>query len=136
MSVHRPGGTRYVAYGGVVALVVMSVAITVALPGEIRSQVSLSQALTLYGCVAAMIVVLHGMGRSLVRVDDDGLEVLNGFRRHRVPWEWITGISYKQGAPWPTLITHDDERIMLFALQGSSHAETLSVVQDIVRRVP
>ena len=23
------------------------------------------------------------------------------------------------GAPWPTLVTKDDERVMLFAIQGS-----------------
>lgn len=137
VTTHRPGGTRYVAYAASLALVVMSIGITVALPAEIRAQVTLSQALTLYGTIAAFILVLHGMGRSRVTVDDEGLEVVNGFRTHHVPWTDVKGFSFGDGAPWPTLVTHDDERLMLFALQGSSgRGHVRDVVEDLVRRVP
>ena len=138
MTTYRPGGTRYVAYGASAALVAMAVAVTLALPQEIRGQETLSQALTLYGSIAAFIVVLHGIGRSLVRVDDDGIEVLNGFRRHRYAWAEVKGISYSEGAPWPTLVRRaDDERVMLFALQSTSGpGGVMRVVQDIVRRIP
>ncbi|WP_375003402.1 PH domain-containing protein [Aeromicrobium sp. CTD01-1L150] len=134
MTTHRPGGTRYVAYGGCVALVAMSVAITVGLPAEIRAQVSLSQALTLYGCVAAMMLILHGIGRSYVRVDDREIEVVNGFRRHVLTWDQVLGFSFNEGAPWPTLVTKDDERVMLFGIQGSD--DTRKIVEDLVRRIP
>lgn len=136
-TTHRPGGTRYVAYGASLSLVAMTVAITLALPQEIRAQVTISQALTLYGTIAAFILILHGMGRSRVTVDDEGLEVVNGFRTHRVPWSDVKGFSFGEGAPWPTLVTRDDERLMLFALQGSSgHGHVRSVVEDLARRVP
>lgn len=131
---YRPGGTRYVAYGCCVALVAMSVAITLGLPQEIRDQVSLSQALTLYGCVVAMMAILHGMGRSYVRVDEREIEVLNGYRRHVLPWDRVLGFSYQKGAPWPTLVTTGDERVMLFAIQGRD--DTREIVGDLVRRVP
>lgn len=137
MTTYRPGGTRYVAYGSCVALVAMSIAITAALPQEIRAQVTLFQALTLYGSIAAFIVILHGIGRSRVTVTDDGLEVVNGFRTHQVPWAQVKGFAFGEGAPWPTLVTLDDERIMLFALQGTSgHGTVRQVVDDLVRRVP
>ena len=136
-TTHRPGGTRYVAYVAAFALVAMTVAVTLALPQEIRAQVTIFQALTLYGTIAAFIVILHGMGRSRVTVDDDGLEVVNGFRTHHVAWTDVRGFSFGEGAPWPTLVTRDDERVMLFALQGSSgHGHVRSVVEDLVRRVP
>lgn len=137
MTTHRPGGTRYVAYGACVALVAMSVAITVALPAEIRSQVTFSQALTLYGSVGVFIAILHGIGRSRVTVTDEELEVVNGFRTRRVPWTDVKGFAFGEGAPWPTLVTRDDERVMLFALQGTSgHGRVREVVEDLVRRVP
>lgn len=136
MTTYRPGGTRYVAYLASLALVVMSIAVTFALPAEIRDQVVLSQALTLYGIIAAMIAILHGMGRSRVSVDDDGLTIVNGYRRHRVPWDQVKGFSYGEGAPWPTLVTHDDERTMLFAIQGGGHDQARRIVEDLVRRVP
>lgn len=136
-TTHRPGGTRYVAYGASLALVAMTVAITLALPQEIRAQVTLSQALTLYGTIAAFILILHGMGRSRVTVSTEELEVVNGFRTHHVPWTQVKGFSFGEGAPWPTLVTVDDERVMLFALQGSSgRGHVRTVVEDLVRRVP
>lgn len=136
-TTYRPGGTRYVAYGSCVALVAMSVAVTLALPQDIRAQVTLSQALTLYGSIAVFLVILHGIGRSRVTVDDDELQVVNGFRTHHVPWSRVRGFAFGEGAPWPTLVTVDDERLMLFALQGSSgHGRVRDAVDDLVRRVP
>lgn len=136
-TTHRPGGTRYVAYGASVALVAMAVAITLALPQEIREQVTIEQAVTLYASVGAFVLILHGIGRSRVTVTDEELEVVNGFRTRRVPWTQVKGFAFGEGAPWPTLVTHDDERVMLFALQGTSgHARVRAIVDDLVRRVP
>ena len=135
MITYRPGGTRYVAYGSCVALVAMTVAIIVALPGDIRAQVTFSQALTLLATVLAMMLVLHGMGRSLVRVDDTGITVVNGFRKHRLEWPDVKGVALPEGAPWPTLVTQDDDRVMLFAIQRSSGLAPLrEAVDDIARR--
>lgn len=137
VQTHRPGGTRWVAYGACVALVAMSVAVTMALPADIRDQVTIEQALTLYGSVGIFVVILHAIGRSRVSVCDEEIEVVNGFRTHHVPWSQVKGFAFGEGAPWPTLVTHDDERVMLFALQGTSgHARVRSVVDDLVRRLP
>lgn len=136
-TTHRPGGTRYVAYGASVALVAMAVAITLALPQEIREQVTIEQAVTLYASVGAFVLILHGVGRSRVTVTDEELEVVNGFRTRRVPWTQVKGFAFGEGDPWPTLVTHDDERVMLFALQGTSgRARVRVIVDDLVRRVP
>ena len=124
MTTYRPVGTRAVAYGGGLALVVVAAAITIALPGEIRAQVTPSQALTLLGTLVAMLAILHGSGRSYVRVGDDEIEVLNGFRRHRHPWPQVKGVAYPEGAPWPILVLADDERVMLFGIQRSAGIET------------
>jgi hypothetical protein len=69
--------------------------------------------------ILAVLVLLHGIGRSYVRVDDDGVRVLNGYRTYDVPWAKIEGFAMNAGAPWPTMVTTDDERIILFAIQGS-----------------
>ena len=136
-TTHRPGGTRYVAYGASVALVAMAVAITLALPQEIREQVTIEQAVTLYASVGAFVLILHGIGRSRVTVTDEELEVVNGFRTRRVPWTQVKGFAFGEGDPWPTLVTHDDERVKLFALQGTSgRARVRVIVDDLVRRVP
>ena len=135
-TVHRAGGTRYVAYGAAAMLVVMTVVIGVALPEDIRSQFTVAEGITLGGTLLAMLAVLHGMGRSRVRADDDGIEVVNGYRRHHFRWDEVRGFSFKDGAPWPTLVTRDDERVMMFAIQGSSgRGAARAAIEDLVRRV-
>ncbi len=134
VTTYRPVGARIVAYGASVVLVVVSIVIGVALPPEITFTVA--ELITLALTLLAFLAVLHGIGRSFVRADDDGIEVLNGYRRHRIPWGVVRGISMNRGAPWPTLVLHDDDRVMLFAIQGSDGASAQAAVNELVRRIP
>jgi len=108
---------RYVAYGVAVVLLVMTAAIGIALPPEITF--TLAEIITLVIILGAVLAGLHGIGRSLVRVDDDGIDVVNGYRHRHFSWPQVQGFGMSQGAPWPTLVTTDDERVILFALQGT-----------------
>ena len=122
-----------VAYGACVAIIVVTIVIGVALPAEITF--TPFELVTLAFTLLTMLAILHGIGRSYVRVDDDGLEVLNGYRRRRIPWGVMRGISMNRGAPWPTLVLHDDERVMLFAIQGTDGGAASDAVKDLVRRI-
>lgn len=133
MTTYRPVGARIVAYGCCTVLIAVTVVVGVALPPEVTF--TPFELITLALTLLAFLAVLHGIGRSYVRVDDDGLEVLNGYRRHRIPWGVMRGISMNRGAPWPTLVLHDDERVMLFAIQGSDGSVAGDAVQDLVRRI-
>ena len=133
MTTYRPVGARVVAYGACVAVIAVTIVIGVALPAEITF--TPFELVTLAFTLLTILAILHGIGRSYVRVDDDGLEVLNGYRRRRIPWGVMRGISMNRGAPWPTLVLHDDERVMLFAIQGSDGHAASEAVQDLVRRI-
>lgn len=133
VTTYRPVGARIVAYGCCVALIAVTIVVGIALPPEITF--TPFELITLALTLLAFLTVLHGIGRSYVRVHDDGLEVLNGYRRHRFPWGVMRGISMNRGAPWPTLVLHDDERVMLFAIQGSDGDAASDAVQDLVRRI-
>jgi len=130
----RPGGARVVAYGVGVIMLVITVVIGLALPDDIYFTVA--EDITLWLIIVAVLALLHGIGRSYVRADDDGVEVLNGYRRHRVPWSDVQGFAMGTGAPWPTLVTKDDERVMLFAIQGSDGAYAREAVSYLRSRVP
>jgi hypothetical protein len=130
---YRPVGARIVAYGSSVALVVVTVVIGIALPSDITFTVA--ELVTLALTLGAMLTALHGIGRSYVRADDTGLEILNGYRLHRVPWDRIKGISMNTGAPWPTLVLKDDDRVLMFAIQGSDGGAARAAVDDLVRRI-
>lgn len=116
----RPGGTRVVAYAVGAIMLVLTVVIGLALPDEI--EFTTAETVTLWIIILIVLALLHGIGRSFVRADDDGVEVLNGYRRHRVPWSDVKGFALNSGAPWPTLVTQDDERVILFGIQSSDGA--------------
>ncbi|MBC7633221.1 PH domain-containing protein [Aeromicrobium sp.] len=113
----RPGGARIVAYVVAVLMLALTAVVGTALPSDIYF--TPAEDVTLWIIILVVLAMLHGVGRSFVRADDDGIEVLNGYRRHRVAWGDVEGFAMNSGAPWPTLVTKDDERVMLFAIQGT-----------------
>jgi hypothetical protein len=130
----RPGSTRIVAYAVSVLMIVLTAVIAFALPDEIYF--TTAETVTLWIIILAVLAVLHGVGRSVVRATDEGIEVLNGYRRHHVAWADVRGFAMNTGAPWPTLVTKDDERINLFAIQGSDRAYARQAVEYLRGRMP
>lgn len=125
----RPQGARVVAYGVAAIMVVLTAVIGLALPDEIIFTVP--EQITLALLLVFAIGLLHGVGRSFVRADDEGVEVQNGYRRHHLTWAQVEGISMREGAPWPTLVTTADERIMLFAIQRTDGPRSRDAVQKL-----
>jgi hypothetical protein len=113
----RPRGARVVAYAVAVIMLAMTGVIAFALPDEIYF--TTAETITLWIMIIALLALLHGVGRSFVKATDEGVEVLNGYRRHQVPWADVEGVAMNSGAPWPTLVTKGDERVMLFGIQGT-----------------
>jgi hypothetical protein len=125
----RPGGARVVAYGVAVIMLVLTAVVGIALPDDITF--TPAEDVTLWAIILAVLVILHGIGRSYVRMDAEGVEVLNGYRRHRVAWADVEGFSLKAGAPWATMVTTGDERVMLFAIQGSDGAYAREAIERL-----
>jgi hypothetical protein len=113
----RPGGARIVAYVVAVLMLLFTAVIGFALPSS--ASFSWAENLTLAIMILVVLALLHAVGRSVVKVDDAGVRVLNGYRWHVVPWSEIAGFAMNDGAPWPTMVTTNDDRIMLFAIQGT-----------------
>lgn len=113
----RPTGVIAVMWATVVVLVVLIVAISARLPEDYRF--STSQALTLWACIGVVAILAVGCTLSRVTADEDGLVVVNAFRRRRFAWDEVAMISMRPGAPWPTMVTRDERRFILFAIQGS-----------------
>jgi hypothetical protein len=134
VTTYRPLGVRFIAYGAAVVILVIALVIGAAMPENIDFRgVEIATLVIIY---LAVIAVLHGIARSYVKASDDGLEIRNGYRRHVIPWDQARGISMRAGAPWPTLIYGDDERIMMFALQGTDGSRTKQAINELVQRIP
>lgn len=130
----RPGGTRVVAYVVAVLMLVLTAVIAFALPDEIYF--TTAETVTLWIMILVVLALLHGVGRSLVRATDEGVEVVNGYRRRVVPWDQIEGFAMNTGAPWPTLVTKNDDRVNLFAIQGSDGRYAREAVEYLRGRLP
>jgi len=134
VTTYRPLGVRFIAYGAAVVILVIALVIGAAMPENIVFRgVEIATLVLIY---LAVVAVLHGIARSYVKASDDGLEIRNGYRRHVLPWSEIRGISMRAGAPWPTLVYGDDERIMMFALQGTDGSRTKQAINELVQRIP
>ncbi|EFQ83912.1 hypothetical protein HMPREF0063_10628 [Aeromicrobium marinum DSM 15272] len=125
----RPGGARYVAYGVAAVLLVMTVVIGVSLPETI--EFTTAELVTLAFTLGGVLVVLHGVGRSRVVADEAGIRIVNGYRSHDFHWAAVAGISMKEGDPWPTLLTIDDARVMLFAIQRTDGPQASAAVRRL-----
>ena len=136
VTTYRPGGARIVAYGVAAVLAIVVIAIAVALPDFVVWTPPQLVTLGLIGL--GILAALHGIGRSFVRVDDAGLTVVNGYRRHSLKWTDIQAIVMKRGAPWPTAILAgaDERSVILFAIQGSDGGVARKAAADLAKRVP
>lgn len=129
----RPTGVIAVMWAVVAVLVVLIVAIGARLPEEYRF--STAQALTLWACIGVVAVLALGCTLSRVTADEDGLVIVNAFRRRRFGWDEVAMISMRPGAPWPTLVTRDERRFILFAIQGSEGASARTAVRWLAGHV-
>lgn len=99
----RPLGVRLAAvFFGLVLLVVVLVA-GFTLSDEARAKWTPFQVWTLVALGLLMAAVFWGMARSRVTAREDGLEVVNGFRRHTYAWSQIEDIRLAKGQPWAVL---------------------------------
>lgn len=116
----RAIGVIAVMWAIVGVLVVLTVAIGSRLPDDY--QFSTSQGVTIWVLIGVVALVALAVSLSRVTADDKTLTFVNGFRRRSLPWTEVAGIVMNPGAPWPTVVTHDDRRFILFAIQGSEGA--------------
>jgi hypothetical protein len=136
MTTYRPIGARIVAYVVGVVIIVVSFVISAAMPENVVF--TGGQIMTLLLILLAILAALHGIGRSFVRVDDNGLDIRNGYRRHRIAWSEVRALVMKKGAPWPTVVLNgpDERHVILFAIQGSDGGAASRAVADLAKRLP
>ena len=131
VRVYRPLGALLVACLSAVSLVVMISVIAFALPDRARGDFTLAQDLTLLLILIGALTVLYGIARTQVRVDADGLHVVNGFRHHRLSWPEAVRVSLARGAPWAVLDTTAGETVQLMGIQRSDGVRATRAVRDL-----
>lgn len=129
----RPTGVIVVLWAMVAVLAVLALVIGARLPEQ--SKFSTSQTVTIWVLIGGVALAAALVTRSRVTADDTTVEFVNGWRRRRLSWAEVAGVSMNPGAPWPTVVTRDDRRFILFAIQGSDGASAANAVRWLAGHV-
>lgn len=105
---YYPRATTLTAIGLSVVLLVAAWLGWRALPPDIQELFSGVQLGTLVLFIVVMLAMMLGLGLSNVRIDDAGLQVRNGLRRHRIEWQRIEGFRFTAHDPWAYVLLDDD----------------------------
>ncbi|MFB9314400.1 PH domain-containing protein [Nocardioides plantarum] len=127
----RPLGPRIA--GGVAggALLGVTALLWVGLDQDVRDSVTPFQR----GTVIAMFLLgfscLYALARSRVVAHPDGLQVVNGYRRHDYVWAEIVAVRLNPGAPWVTLDLADGTTASVMAVQSSDGPRAKQAVRQL-----
>ncbi len=74
---------------------------------EIRSQISLSQSITLLVVALTMVAVMLSVGYSRLYADERGVVIRNGPVLRKFPIDRVAGLRLRDGDPWAYLLVKD-----------------------------
>lgn len=78
-----------------------------------------------------ILVLVHALTRSRVQVRDDGLTIVNGYRRRDFDWAQIIAVHMPRGAPWVTLDLADGSTCPAMGIQASDGARARAAVRQL-----
>jgi len=128
---YRPLGVRFAAYLAGGLLSVVCIGVWFAFPPEIRAKFTAFQILTIAALAAGAVTCGYALTRSRVDATDEGLVVVNGFKRRELEWSQVLAISLKPGSPWVVMDLSDGTTISAMGIQGSDGARAARHVREL-----
>jgi Bacterial PH domain len=127
----RPLGVR-VAIGLLgTLLAVVALVMWFALPVEIREQFTALQLLTILGFGAMFYAAGYALARSRVVAREDGVTVVNGYRKRSYEWNEVLAIALRPGSPWAVVDLSDGTSIAAMGIQGSDGSRARRQVRQL-----
>jgi hypothetical protein len=127
----RPLGPRLAAVGFGGLLVGAFLALWFTFPPETRAQFSVLQRATVIFFILVGVGLLYGLARSRVTAAEDGIVVVNGYRKRSYDWAELVAVRMPRGAPWPTADIADGTAISMLGIQGSDGSRATTAVREI-----
>lgn len=132
---YRPLGVRFAAYLATGMVVVVSLAIWIAFPPEIRAKFTAFQLSTVFVLFAGAVTCGYALTRSRVDARAEGVTVVNGFKRRDLEWSQILAVSLRPGSPWVVLDLSDGTAIAAMGIQASDGGRARRQVRTLRRLV-
>lgn len=127
----RPFGPRMAAVVFGIVLVGAFAWLWVNFDDDTRASVNPYERGTVIGIVLLGLALLNGLARSRVVAREDGLTVVNGYRRRELAWSEVGRVRMPQGAPWPHLDQGDDERVSLMGIHASDGQRAALAIREL-----
>lgn len=128
---YRPLGARVAGIAAYGALVVIMLFLWLSFDAETRASVTPFQRGTVLALGLLGLVTIYALVRSRAVAQEDGLVVVNGYRRRRYAWEEVVAVRLPPGAPWVTLDLADGTTVSVLAIQGSDGQRARAAVRDL-----
>jgi hypothetical protein len=127
----RPLGPRIA--GGVAggSLLAVTALLWFGLEQDVRDSVTPFQRGTVIAMFLLGFACLYALARSRAVARPEGLEVVNGYRRHDYAWAEIVAARLNPGAPWVTLDLADGTTASVLAIQGSDGARARTALREL-----
>jgi len=127
-----PRRTRLVCVVMAVLLVAVFTAIGVLLKqSEAGTTFHTSDQVAMIGMGVLLAAGVLLFTRPRVDADAERIVVRNIAQTHTLRWEVVEGITFADGAPWPTLQLHDDETISVLAIQAVDKQRAVDAVEGL-----
>jgi hypothetical protein len=127
----RPLGARVMSILLLVALFGLCGFTWWALGPEDRAKFTAFQIGTLIFVGLGILAVYYAVVRCRVTAGEDGLVVVNGYRRHDFAWAQIVAVSMPSGAPWVSLDLADGTTIAALGIQAADGRRARAAVAQL-----
>jgi hypothetical protein len=132
----RPLGVRLAggALGGLLLVVIVAAWIT--FPQEVRDSFTIFQRGTLFFLGLLAFSAWFALVRSRAVATEQGLTVVNGYKRRELEWAELVAVHLPAGAPWAMLDLADGTTCPVMAIQGSDGARAKTAVRQLRSLIP
>jgi hypothetical protein len=127
----RPIGPRYAGVAFAVVLVGIFLLMWFTFPQQTKDAITPLQRATVGAFVLAGVVFLSALARSRITATEDGLTIVNGYRKRQLDWAQVVAIRMPKGAPWPTLDLDDGTTCSAMGIHQSDGAKARYAVREL-----
>ncbi len=131
----RPFGARLVGTVLGAMVLVLVIAVWILLGPATRARFTPFQLGTLVFLGLIALAVWFALMRSRVTVAEEGVTVVNGYRRRDFAWSQLVAVNLRRGAPWAGLDLSDGTSLSALAIQSSDGDRAVRAVHDLRRLI-
>ena len=127
----RPIGPRYAGIAFAFVLVGIFLLMWFTFPQQTKDSINVYQRGTVAGFVLIGVAFLYALARSRITATDDGLTIVNGYRKREFEWAQVVAVRMPKGAPWPTLDLADGTTCSAMGIHQSDGAKARYAVREL-----